>query len=238
MDRDVFWDGGYNVRDLGGLPTADGRWTRRGAVVRSATLERLTARGWSQLYDYGVRTVIDLLNDNERRPDAHPRPSGVTTVHIPLDGVEDTEFWDQWGQGLHGTPIYYGPWLRRFPQRSAAVVTAVARAAPGGVLVHCGAGRDRTGIVTMLLLSLAQVPVEVIVEDHELCAERLRPLFAALGWPDQAPAIERILAEHATTARGVITETLAGLDVPGHLRAGGTSDADLDALRERLLATG
>jgi protein-tyrosine phosphatase len=234
-DRDLCWDGGYNVRDLGGLPTVDGRETARGAVLRSASPQLLTAQGWAALYEYGVRTIVDLRNDDELTPDAAPRPDGLRTVHQPLDGVEDTEFWDYWGQGRHGTPLYYEPWLDRFPQRAAAVVRTIAQAPPGGVLVHCGAGRDRTGIVTMLVLSLVGVPAEVIAADHDLCAERLRPLSVALGRHDEQPAIERILAEAGTTVAELIVTALAGLDVRGYLRGGGAAESDLDALRVRLL---
>ncbi|HEY4917597.1 MAG TPA: tyrosine-protein phosphatase [Solirubrobacteraceae bacterium] len=62
-ERDLLWDGCANVRDLGGMPTQDGRETRRRAVIRADGLDRLTARGWSALVAYGVRTVIDLRNE-------------------------------------------------------------------------------------------------------------------------------------------------------------------------------
>src|SRR5829696_10122271 len=92
-DRRLDWDGCTNVRDLGGLRTADGRLIRRGAIVRADALDRLSAAGWAALEAHGVRTVIDLRNDDERGEDGAPRPAGLTTVHLPLDGVEDTEFW-------------------------------------------------------------------------------------------------------------------------------------------------
>ncbi len=83
------WDGCANVRDLGGLRTGDGRAIRRGAIVRADALDRLSAAGWAALEAHGVRTVIDLRNDDELAADRAPRPAGVTTVHLPLDGVED-----------------------------------------------------------------------------------------------------------------------------------------------------
>src|SRR6185503_13533866 len=95
-DRQLDWDGCFNVRDLGGLPTTDGRVTRRGAVVRSDNVNRLTAVGWSQLQAYGVRTIIDLRDADERGPDAAPRPVDLTTVELPLEDLTDTEFWQEW----------------------------------------------------------------------------------------------------------------------------------------------
>ena len=64
-DPSLNWDGCFNVRDLGGLPTVDGRCTRWGAVVRGDSLDCLSARGWHQLEAHGVRAVIDLRNEDE-----------------------------------------------------------------------------------------------------------------------------------------------------------------------------
>ena len=150
--------GCFNVRDLGGLRTADGRVVRRGALVRADALERLTAAGWRALEAHGVRTVVDLRNADEIGADAAPRPAGLTTVRLALDRIEDREFWDRWSDGpVFGTPLYYRPHLDRFAHASAAVVAAIAHAAPGGVAYHCAGGRDRTGMITILLLALAGV---------------------------------------------------------------------------------
>jgi hypothetical protein len=235
-DRHLDWEGCWNVRDLGGLHGAAGRLVRRGAVVRADALDRLTAAGWAALQAHGIRTVVDLRNDDERAPDAAPRPGSLTTVHLPLDGIEDRAFWDEWSSGPQfGTPLYYGPHLRRFPQRTAAVVSAVARAAPGGVAVHCGIGRDRTGLISMVLLALAGVAPEDIADDHALSTRRLPALFAARGEEDHGPAVEAYLAGRGTTAGRVIVSTLAALDVEAVLREGGLGDDELAALRHRLL---
>ena len=146
-----------------------GRAVRRGAVVRADALDRLTARGWDALVAHGVRTAVDLRNDDELGADVSPRPPAVRTVRCPLDGVEDRAFWDVWSVvPAFGTPEYYAAWLRRFPERAVAAVRAVAWAEPGGVAVHCGLGRDRTGLVTLLLLSLLGAESAVISDDHAL----------------------------------------------------------------------
>src|SRR5262249_47969420 len=66
IGRHLDWAGCVNVRDLGGLPTSDGRTTRWRAVVRADNLDRLTPQGWAALDAYGVRTVVDLREDEER----------------------------------------------------------------------------------------------------------------------------------------------------------------------------
>jgi hypothetical protein len=256
--REITWEGFFNARDLGDLPTRDGRVTRRGALIRSADLRFVTDAGWRSAYRAGVRTIIDLRNDDEVRPHTGPGagptalagsaqlapsadgasiPDGMERVRVPLDGVEDVEFWRYLNEErLNGTPLYYRPFLKRKADRCAAAVAAVARAQPGGILFHCGAGRDRTGLLTLLLLALVDVEPEVIAEDYESTTEPLRALFAAIGRADEGPMIEQILAAKGTTARAAVLATLDGFDVETYLLAAGLSANDLAQVRYRLLA--
>jgi protein-tyrosine phosphatase len=213
------WDGCANVRDLGGLRTVDGRETAWGAVVRGDTPDNLTPAGWDALIAHGIRMIVDLRNDDERT--AMPaRPDGIETVHVPLDGVEDTEFWSEWGTGPQfGTPLYYRPHLERFPERNARAIAAIAQAEPGGVLIHCVGGKDRAGQIAMLLLALAGVAPEEIATDYVLSGD------------DQA----EFLASRGTSSTEVIRSTLTELDVEAYLLASGVGAADLAAVRDRLL---
>ena len=214
--RQLDWEGGVNVRDLGGLRTRDGGETARGAVVRSGSPDGLSESGWEALRAYGIRTIVDLRNDDEQ-PAA--RRTGVERLHLPLDGVEDTDFWDRWASGPEfGTPLYYLPHLRRFPDRNARVIEAIARAEPGGVLVHCVGGRDRTGQITLLLLALAGVEPEQIAADYCLS-------------PDEGDAF---LAGRGSSSTEAVLAVLAELDVEAYLREAGVSAADLAAVRARL----
>ena len=124
-------------------------------------------------------------------------------MNIPLDVTEDREFWDVWGNGPQfATPLYYRPHLERFPQRSAAVVRAIATAPPGGVAFHCQGGRDRAGQVSMLVLALAGVEPGEIAADYALSDARLRPLYLARGEADEGTADRRLPARAGTTATG------------------------------------
>lgn len=235
-DRHLDWEGCFNARDLGGLRTAGGRATRWGAAVRSDALDRLTEAGWRSLWEHGVRTVIDLRNPDELREDAAPRPDGLATVRIPLDVSEDREFWRIWQTGPQfATPLYYGPHLERFPERNAAVIRAVADAAPGGVAFHCQGGRDRAGQVAMLLLALAGVRAEEIAADYALSFDRLPARYAAHREDDQGPLLRSFLQERGTSAETVIVELLSSLDVEAYLRSAGLPAGRIARLRERLL---
>jgi protein-tyrosine phosphatase len=237
-ERHLDWEGCFNVRDLGGLPAAGGRETRGGAIVRADSLSTLTPRGWKQLTDHGVRTVVDLRNPDEWGEDAAPRPASVTTIRVPLDEISDREFWaGEWENGPQfATPLYYGPHLGRFPAKSAEVIATIANAEPGGVAFHCAGGRDRSGQIAMLVLALAGVDPRTIAADYELSAERLPALYRARGEEDQGPVVESFLRERGTTAADLIVELVESGGLEASLRQGGLSDSDLDSLRSRFLA--
>lgn len=227
------WEGFPNARDLGGLPLRHGGSTRFGAFYRAATVDFVTARGWDQAYDAGVRTVIDLRNDDEVGAETCT-PTGIVRRREPLDGIDDADYWGPLlASGLHGTPLYYEGFLRRKSDRVAAVMTLLARS-EGGVICHCGGGRDRTGLITLLLLGVAGVDVQAIVDDYMLVDDSLATLRARLGRPDEQPEIDALLAAHGTDARQVISHLLTTVDPVDYLRSAGVLDADIHRLRDQL----
>lgn len=222
-ERILFWESCNNVRDLGGLRTQDGRMTCWGAVIRSDTPARLTEAGWAALHTYGVRTIISLgtFGMVEEALDITPHYSDIATVRVDIEDITDDEFVQRWvNTSLWGTPLYYKDALGRWPERHAAVISAVARAKPGGVLFHCIRGHDRTGIIALLLLALVGVMPDDIIADYELS-------------PD--PVRDEILAREHSSSRDAILDTLAGLEVDDYLVMGGASRDDLAAVRKRLL---
>jgi protein-tyrosine phosphatase len=158
-------------------------------------------------------------------------------VHAPLDGAEDRGFWQPIERTPEfGTPLYYRAHLQRKPQMAAGAIKAIAHAQAGGVAFHCVGGRDRSGELAMVALALVGVPAEVIAADYELSAARLAGLWAALGQDDPAAELAAFLAERGTGAGEVVETTLASLDLRETLAAGGLTDDDVAALRERVLA--
>jgi protein-tyrosine phosphatase len=216
--RDLDWDGCINARDLGGLPTVDGRVTRRGALIRSEAVDRLSAEGRRALRDHGVRTIIDLREHDELSDprDAAAWRDGIETIHIPLDRIaDDPEFWDDWMHGPQfGTPLYYAPFVERFPERIEEVLEAIEQAPPGGVLFHCMGGRDRTGLVAIAALAAAHVEPEAIADDYARGAERAHT---------RDPMYDEFLADRGTSARELVLELAGRLEL------------DRPALRGRLV---
>ena len=234
--RDLYWSGGYNSRDLGGLPTTDGAATVSGRIVRTATLDRLTEHGWASLVDYGVRTIVDLRDEGEQNEPVAPRPDAVTVVRVPVETIAGRE-WFRSVHHLEGTPRIFARYLAERPEAVAAVVKAVAAAGPGGVVVHCAGGRDRTGLAGLVLLALADVEPAAIAEDYMHSYTQQRAAYAAMGRTralQDLDLINRILAEAGVTAQQAVLDVLGGCDIAKRLAEGGVTTAELDAVRARL----
>jgi protein-tyrosine phosphatase len=255
LDRVIRWEGFHNARDLGGMPTVTGASTRYGRLIRSADTRFITAAGWEAASSAGIGVVIDLRNADEVVIGSLPastlgagtfavpaarstdeRPADIQAMLIPLDDIEDLGLWRRLNaEGLNGTPLYYRPFLDAKPERIAAVLTAIARIPDRGVIFHCGAGRDRTGLISLLLLALAGVTPEAIVADYELSLGQLSPLYAALGLKQAEVDAGEYLKSRGTTVSETITGLIRELDVAEYLSGAGVSGADIDALRSRLL---
>jgi protein-tyrosine phosphatase len=223
QNRLLDWPHCKNVRDLGGLRVLDGRVTRFGAIVRADTPSRLSESGWAALYAYGVRTIVSLRTHGLSEPelDVHPPYADIAVAQVEIEDVTDPEFRQKWASSdTWCTPLYYKDAIQRWPQRHAAAISAIARAGPGGVLFHCVRGVDRTGIISLLLLSLAGIRPDDILADYELSAD---------------PEREAILAREHSSVREALLGALDGLDVESYLLAGGASRGDLSAIRRRLL---
>ncbi len=204
-----------NARDLGGLARTDGTRTPYGVFFRSENLDTVTPAGWQRLYELSIRTVIDLRQPVEREQHGYQAPDRMTAKHVDHDGFDDNpDFWvDYWENGLVGTALYYLPHVTRLPKRSAAVLTAIAQATDGAVLFHCAGGRDRTGIIAMLLLTIAGVEPEAIVDDYLESVRNASALATARGRPNNEPECEEICHQNGTTTEGAFRDTLAGLDL-------------------------
>ncbi|HEY9563206.1 MAG TPA: tyrosine-protein phosphatase [Nocardioides sp.] len=214
-------EGLTNVRDLGGLRRTGGGRTPHGVFWRSENLDRVTARGWDQLHTAGIRTVIDLRQQAERERTPYSAPSWLSLVHVDHDGLANRGFWtDYWDNGLVGTALYYLPHLAAMPERTLAVLDALASAPPGGVLFHCMGGRDRTGLIAMLLLSAAGVDPEDVVGDYMASIENNVARAASENRNCPEGELEQLCHRHGTSTEGAFRNALAGADLAGLLAQG------------------
>jgi protein-tyrosine phosphatase len=241
--RHLAWEGCYNVRDLGGYRTRDGKVTRWGAVVRTDNLSRLTVSGRASLVDYGVESIIDL-----RRPDElaeYPNPFAEPGDHdISYTNVSLVDPAKSAPENFTTLANDYKRILDSFAPAMAEIIQVIAGAPEGPVLIHCMAGKDRTGMVAAILLDLAGVARETIAEDYALTAERLRPLERE--WLENGPGEreERAAQQARFEPRAeVMLEVLSHLDqryggVEPYLLRAGVTPEDIARIRARLVPPG
>ncbi len=226
---ELAWQGCVNARDLGGMGSI-----RSGAVVRMEAPTRLTEAGWAAAWSYGVRTLIDLRNSDEIVPCIAPRPSGMKTLEVPQDPI-GTPFHQHWSKVDNlASPLYYPAMLAEYPGPVIAAVRAIAQAEPGCVAFHCAGGKDRTGLIALILLVLAEATTGEIIEDYLLSYERMEQRYAQLGAGDQLSKVSKLLASHHTTVEASLASTIASLTMPDLLLENGLSKEDLAALVTRL----
>ena len=250
IDRWLHLDGAHNVRDLGGLATVEGRRTRWRAFLRADSLHQLTSSSQRQLAEYGLGTVVDLRRTRETvaTPNVFCGSGEVRYLHVNMIG--DTQ---PPGYGVLPADGVRSPaWVSQGYQilldhRQTAIrdiLGVLSRTPPSTVLFHCAGGTDRTGIIAALLLGLAGVPWEVIVEDYSLSADGLLERFLAEGIPQDFPEVsEDDLSQ--TRAREVLAppeamhltleflaEKYGGIE--GYLRRIGLVDDQIENMRGAL----
>jgi protein-tyrosine phosphatase len=251
-------EGAVNARDLGGLPTRDGGETRRGRIFRADNLQGLTPDDVALLVgELNLRHVVDLRSNAEvslEGPGPLTRVPEVRHHHLTLfaegglhtdveadsiDGERVLPWAEQaLDEELRVTGFYFG-YLRDRPDSAVAALRAMTLD-DGASLVHCAAGKDRTGVVSALALEIAGATRGAIIEDYvatgerlELILKRLRSSSTYRGDLDSRPA-----DDHMPRAR-YIEQFFAVLDdrfdgPMGWLSQHGWTHEDTAAMRARL----
>jgi protein-tyrosine phosphatase len=233
--------GTWNVRHVGGYATSDGRTTRPYILIRGDALHRLDDEGRAQLRSLNVQTVIDLRRDTER--DMHPdllADVGARVVNLPLFDA---------GRGAGATGdlelTLEGIYRLLVEDRGPAIAAVIRElAAPGALpaVVHCSVGKDRTGVIIALVLSLVGVPDEVIALDFAATGlflsddvrRSMVSLIASYGMEESQAA--QLMSSDPV----LITEVLASVrchhgSVESYLVGHGVSNDEIGVLRRELL---
>ncbi|MFC0030343.1 tyrosine-protein phosphatase [Micromonospora chaiyaphumensis] len=261
--RDWELVGAPNARDLGGLPTSDGRRVRAGRLIRTAALGRLTDEDLPVLGKLAPACVVDLRHATEQAVAPPDRLAGEPRlVHLPVYDAahpvftyvsavllgHDLDAYEELARdGMPGAMAAIYRWFVTGDSAREGFGTAVRLAADGAnlpLLFHCSAGKDRTGWLSVVLLTALGVDEPVIRADylrHNELTESLREvLLAAMTRrrPDLDPAVARPLLEvrpdYLDAAYDEVRRVHGTFDA--YLRDGlGLTDATLAALRANLL---
>jgi protein-tyrosine phosphatase len=236
--RELNWDGLSNVRDLGGLPLGKGRTTKFHQVVRSDHPSKANLKGWQEMWDYGIRTVISfetvnlppVLHVRENPPLGMPsHVAGIKTIRMPVQDASDAEYMRAWAETrLWGTPLFFRDALEKWPGYYADILNAIA-AAEGGVLIHCVRDHDRTGVVAALLLTLIGAEKETVIRDYMYDSPRF-----AVAAPDAHQAVHTAL-ESAGTSLEEAFEVISSPATVANLIGAGLTPDTIEALQNKLL---
>ena len=241
-------EGAYNVRDLGGYETTDGRKTRWQTFLRADDMHRLTERSQDQLIDYGLKTVVDLRRTPqlENAPNVFADSCRVAYLHLNMVGDEplsqDDEPPDKTSSYAMNRLYGYRRILEQRKDIVRDILTALATPDRLPALFHCSAGTDRTGIVSALLLGLAGVPDETIGHDYALSGEAIFDRYKAEGFPESLEG-EEITRENASEffapaegmilVLGYLSDDYGGVE--SYVRHVGLTDEHVASIREVIL---
>lgn len=263
MTRWIELDGAVNVRDMGGLATTDGGTIRTGRLLRADNLQQLTSGDVDLLVSrIGLRHVVDLRSDTEvglEGPGPLTRVSAITIHHLSLfaegGGLTDVEadtptgidtdkilpWQDRPNEGAHESERSVGHYLGYLADRPDSIVGALRVMRHGTAIVHCAAGKDRTGVVIAFALEVLGVAREQIVADYTATGVRLEAILARLrASPTYAQDLDSRPADthmpHAYTMEKFLTILDERHDGPlGWLDRHGWTGQDTAALRDALL---
>lgn len=223
------WDGAVNTRQV--LP----------GLIRSANLSFLSEQGRDELLATGISRIIDLRNRAEREIDAAPFDGKPEYLNLPLLPHRNRAM-NQASADARTNADLYRAYLDHAGNQIAAVFGAMHDAPPGVILIHCHAGKDRTGLVAALAQELCGVPREQIAADYAETDRHLGNFYAAQLERQQGPEKRAQLAGFQVSLPEDMLAALEYLNmqwggVHSYLDAFGMTQAGQHRLAARLLET-
>ncbi|WP_344681764.1 tyrosine-protein phosphatase [Saccharopolyspora taberi] len=229
-------DGLVNLRDLGGIPLAGGETTSTGVVLRSDAPyhgDRDPELTWPP------KTVVDLRDPAELNGRGHPLAAVAEVRSVPL--LEDVGDGDP-DDTRHALTHLYEHIVDRAPHRLVEVFR-IAVEADGPVLIHCAAGKDRTGVASAMLLGAVGARPDAIVADYVRTDRNMRRVLMRLNGGSLPPGVdEEMVLQLASTPVEAIELVLSRFDqhggAAGWLRSHGVRDEEIELWRKRFVDAG
>ena len=246
-ERHLDLEGSLNIRDIGGYPTRDGGRTRWKVFLRSGCMHELTAPSQDALVEYGIRTIIDLRMSLELQAEPNAFAGSTRLRYCPTnmmgdEPLEASSVALQGGERADRTLASYGSILDQCHSRIGEILAVLAAENSRPAAYHCAGGKDRTGIVTALLLGLAGVSAEVIAADYALSARYLIDEYLShersgddspeiLTWQDYQR--EYCPPDGMLKVLGYLDQEYGGVE--GYVRTVGLGDDQIRNLRSALV---
>lgn len=236
----------FNFRDIGGYPTQDGRTVKWGLYYRAGRQDRMSDEDLEKLQALGVQTQIDLRKNDEVADQGRgPLPDmGANYCHLPVipDGGSDELARLVGDTGISGAR-YLG-YLTFGPETWLKMCDIFANAEHHPIVIHCTAGKDRTGVSTAFLLSILGVDREIIEADYLLTNRDVPRQLEFLEQHDLLPEgmDKATMAHHAGVPETAMKDFLDGLDekyggAMGYLTSIGVSETTFEQIREHFLTS-
>ncbi|MFA9379895.1 MAG: tyrosine-protein phosphatase [Acetanaerobacterium sp.] len=170
--------GAKNVRELGGYRTQSGAITKTHSLLRADALHNLTNDDCRLLYDYGVRCIIDLRSAGERAKAVDRLPALYPDVEYAVVALQDPVRTRRYSDEFPPSMWELYRWLLDdSAEQFRAVFETILRHQNDCVIFHCSGGKDRTGMVAMLLLKLSEVDDETVIADYALTEALMSDVF-------------------------------------------------------------
>jgi protein-tyrosine phosphatase len=246
--------GAPNFRDIGGCAAAAGRTVRRGRIFRSQVLTDATEHDLELIRQLGIGAVLDLRDPEERRrPNRWPHAMPVQAVSVdarpPADGIRTAQLrrWlqDPGFEESRARSLVMGMYRempRAYAPHLASLFALLAEPLAPPVLIHCEAGKDRTGFVCAILLLALEAPVQAVLAEYLLSRGRYRvSALRKVVDEDLPPRADRALSVIAAVEADYLNAALHRIDarygsLEAYLREGvGVTREQLRAVRSNLL---
>ncbi|MGK7953396.1 MAG: tyrosine-protein phosphatase [Xenococcaceae cyanobacterium] len=231
--RHLQLSGCFNLRELGGYVTTEGKSISWRTVLRGDSLHKLASESQQAIMEYGVKTILDLRTPSEVNKELYPlsKSPEINYVNIPL--LEAKNFPQLRAKK---TLLEHNCFMleERSPQIKQ-ILKAIANN-QAAVVIHCAGGKERTGIIIALLLAIANVPEVTIAEDYALSEKYVTPLYKKIQQQAIKEGFDRLLLSPPQ----IMLDTLSYLNkhyggINGYLQAIDLDNVTIKRLKTRLI---
>jgi protein-tyrosine phosphatase len=243
-----------NFRDIGGVHAGNGPFLKKGMIFRSASLDNISKRDLSIIREFGINTIIDLRGPSELK-NRKKKLNGIRVIDMPLDfqGKTRERLYPYFRQKnsedkiLEVSNALYLEIAEAAAPVLAGIIEIVSSPDSGAILIHCQAGKDRTGILVALIHLLAGTERKIIIEDFLRSNDELIPYFKRMfmlrkiitfGFFPYSTVIFAVAVKERNIESVIDMVMNRPEGIGGYLRSAGYNTSGLDEFRDKIVDNG